>query len=99
MTAVQEIQPAIEKLTTLRDETNYSEMNGWLAESVPGAPGQIDDPGYAPLTNDPLIVTLHNTIDAQLAILQGGVTFTRQHPHLHVIEILDLARSINGVSS
>jgi hypothetical protein len=27
--------------------------------------------GYVPLTNDPLIVTLHRTIDAQLAILQA----------------------------
>ncbi|MEC5149195.1 hypothetical protein [Cryobacterium sp. GrIS_2_6] len=109
MTAVEEIQAAIEKLTSLRDECGYFEMNGWLAEEVPGASGAIDDPGYAPVTNDPLMVTLHRTIDAQLDILSDGLNalmnplpfffvngkdFSSNVYHFHI----ELARAINGTA-
>jgi hypothetical protein len=99
VSAVEEIESAISKLGRERDERDYHEVNGYLAEVVEGACGGIDDPGYAPLTNDELIVTLHRTIDAQLAILRVGVAFTRNHPHLHDGDILALARAINNTSA
>lgn len=111
MSAVEEIQAAIEKLTELRDERGYVEMNGWLAEIREGATGAIEDPGYEGLTNDPIIVTLHRTIDAQLAILEaavGEIFEWEQDPDVgykaeRMFKIaatgraaLDLARAING---
>ncbi len=75
MTAVEELQAAIDKLTGLRDATRYSEDSGWLVEDVPGAEGGPTDPGYAPLTNDPLIVTLHRTIGPQLALLNEALGY------------------------
>ena len=106
MTAVEEIQAAIVKLTALRDERGYVEMNGWLAEPREGATGAIDDPGYGGFTNDPLIVTLHRTVEAQLHILTGTVTlypsFVANGTEvlwLHAVERagdLALARAING---
>ena len=69
MTAVQEIQEAIDRLTELRKASPYVEMHGWLAEKRPSASGAIDDPGYDGITDDPLIVTLHRTIDVQLLTL------------------------------
>lgn len=108
MSAVEEIQAAIEKLTELRDERGYVEMNGWLAEIREGATGAIEDPGYEGLTNDPIIVTLHRTIDAQLAILEAAVghfpeRFMQVQDQREWLDkrpstrnALDLARAING---
>ena len=101
-TAVQEIQEAIESLTAMRNEREYQEMNGWLVETVEGASGAIYDPGYAPLTNDELIVTLFRTIDALLVTLQWGVDIykipNREHPTPLETRVLALARAINGES-
>ena len=106
MSAVKEIETAIAKLTELRDASNYSEFNGWLVEPVAGASGAIDDPGYAPLTQDDLIVTLHRTIDAQLTILNGTLRIRAEFVNagdeqrwLSAIERagdLALARAINN---
>ncbi len=73
MTPVERLQAAIEKLETLRSQTGYYESHGWLVENV--TVGFEYDPReeQAPLTNDDLIVTLHRTIDAQLAILREAL--------------------------
>jgi hypothetical protein len=105
MTALEEIQSAIVILTELRDERDYCEMNGWLAQTRLGASGAIDDPGYEGLTNDPLIVTLYRTIDAQLEILQEATDFYENSqkigmPDTEIFEYYGaayaLARAING---
>lgn len=100
MSAVEEMEAAIATLTSLRDEANYHEMNGWLAEVVEGASGAIDDPGYAPLTNDPIIVTLYRTIDAQLAMLREVVIASEVERNWETLvyteTALSLARAING---
>lgn len=74
MTPIERLQAAIEKLGTLRSQTGYYESHGWLVENV--TVGFEYDPReeQAPLTNDDLIVTLHRTIDAQLAILRRAVS-------------------------
>ena len=70
MTPAERLQAAIEKLETLRAQTGYYQSHGWLVENV--TVGFEYDPReeQAPLTNDELIVTLHRTIDAQLAWLR-----------------------------
>ena len=87
MTAVEEIEAAIANLAELRDSRDYAELDGWLVEPRLGASGAIDDPGYSPLTNDDLIVTLHRTIDAQLAILANGLKTATFHSR--IIDRLD----------
>ncbi len=82
MNAVEKLQAAIDKLEQSRDERGYVEVNGWLAEAVDdhtcgtGKDGYygLHEPGcgLSPVTNDELIVTLHRTIDVQLAILRSG---------------------------
>jgi hypothetical protein len=105
MIILEEIHTAIEKLTAERDERGYVEMNGWLAAERGGASGAIDDPGYEGITNDPLIVTLYRTIDAQLGILQEAATQltdtyggAQLGPEFYRTE-LALARAINGEAS
>ncbi len=76
MTPVVRLQAAIDKLEQLRAETRYIEVNGWIVEENPGDTSRYpleprDD--LFPITNDELIVTLHRTIDAQLAILREAV--------------------------
>ena len=112
MTAVEEIQAAIEKLTELRNLSNEGgNRREW--KSTPLSPliqaDVIDSFGdvvveraYAP--DAELIVTLHRTIDAQLALLKDGVKFTTVH--WGQVELrrdigkyaLALARAINGAS-
>lgn len=74
MTPVERLQAAIEKLEALRRERGYVEHNGWLAEEVPGDTLRYTFEDLSPVTNDELIVTLHRTIDAQLAILRHAIS-------------------------
>lgn len=101
-----EIGRAIEKLESLKAATTtWSVVNGWIAEDGGGSTyvgGMRVDDGREPLTNDPVLVTLYATLDAQLTILNET---RRQHlvwanavgryavdPDGHV---LALARAIN----
>jgi hypothetical protein len=109
MSDVEEIKSAIDKLTELRGADDYCEMNGWLAQTRLGASGAIDDPGYEGLTNDPLIVTLYRTIDAQIALLSHTVEIRANYVEQGLAANWDsaveragdlaLARAINGVTS
>ena len=103
MSAVEEIQAAIVKLTELRRLSNdwqfevtksdgHSYMGSLsIVESV--APEAID-----PVDAD-LIVTLHRTIDAQLVILRSAQEDYYQYggrpPHFFANDVA-LARAING---
>jgi hypothetical protein len=99
MSPVERLQAAIEKLERLRSERGYFEMNGWLVEDDPGdtdrslATVAAHEPDVAPITNDALIVTLHRTIDAQLAILRFAVDGMYDLP-----EFVALADAILGAS-
>ena len=83
MSAVDEIQAAIEKLTKLE--------KGWLIDG-----------------RNPLFVTLHRTIDAQLAILRRDVDMYEKFAQDRQVGVwrdaverggdLALARAINGVT-
>ncbi|HWK19790.1 MAG TPA: hypothetical protein VNR37_03345 [Microbacteriaceae bacterium] len=73
MTPAERLQAAIDKLERLKAESGYVEFNGWLAEPNPGDTVRShleprDD--LSPITNDPLLVTLHRTIDGQIGLLQ-----------------------------
>ena len=72
MTPVERLEAAIAKLERLRKSEPYHESNGWLAGLV--TVGTEHDPREEeePLTSSELIVTLHRTIDAQLAILKAA---------------------------
>ena len=84
MSAVEEIQAAIDKLTELE--------KGWLIDG-----------------RNPLFVTLHRTIDAQLTILRRDMDMHEKFTQNHQVGVwrdaveragdLALARAINGVSS
>ena len=68
MNAAGKIQAAIEKLE--KSVGVYEISNEWLTE-IDTDIKPPDDP-RVPLTNDPLIVMLYRTIDAQLAILRDA---------------------------
>lgn len=74
MTPVERLAKAAEKLERLRSERGYVEHGDWLAEPIVGDTARWPMEGpredLAPVTNDELIVMLHRTIDAQLAIIQ-----------------------------
>ena len=78
MTAVERLEAAIAKLERVRREHPYIEIHGWLVETYPGD----------------LMVTLHRTIDAQLAILRFAVDGLYDLP-----EFLMLADAILGDNS
>jgi hypothetical protein len=110
MNAAETIATAIEKLEGLRP--GYEVRGEWLVEVVGEhtcggygeASGWLHEPGcgYEPLTNDPIVVTLHRTIDAQLAILRMfGANLAllgdwEPHPDN---EIMALARAVLGGDS
>lgn len=79
MTPVERLQAAIDKLEAMRSERGYVEFNGWLAEEVPGdvVRDTLHSPreDLSPITNDELIVVLHRTIDAQLALLREALDY------------------------
>jgi hypothetical protein len=75
VSAVERLEAAIAKLEAMRDERQYTEQNGWLVEPNPDDRPSFDEPPepFMPITNDELIVVLHRTIDAQLAILRAAL--------------------------
>lgn len=103
MNEAEEITAAIAKLTGERERADYQEVNGWLVEVPEGSRStwtdRYDDP-RTPLTNDPVMVTLYRTIDAQLGLLATALEAAHDHEHsLSALEwrnILALARAING---
>jgi len=102
MSAVEEIQAAILTLTEYKAR-GYSVDNGWLIE-IDCTITPPDDP-RSPLTNDDYMVTLHRTIDAQLAILED-FAHRYQNAWAHWTpagpgagNTLALARAINGATA
>ena len=118
MGALDEIQAAIEKLTKLRDKSSQ----GWwtildngdrfIAEEDPDGDGAFEYIITEPVWfNNPvdadLIVALHRTIDAQLAILQGDMRMYADYQRAGWLDQwvsaveragdLALARAINGI--
>ena len=97
MSAVEEIQAAIETLTELRDTRRYSIENGWLIETDESL--YPEDPRI-PLTMDKYMLILHCTLDAQLAILKLALQVERSElPFRTVRPEVKLARSINGATA
>ena len=113
MTAVEEVQAAIEKLTKLKLNA-YRGAWKIVNKSMQGDHGLehekcdiqevangswTEDDGYQPallIEEAELIVTLHRTIDAQLNILRGEVTFCKVSGFSPSGNKVDLARAING---
>ena len=114
MSAVAEIQAAIDKLTKLRDEsTQPTDGNAWIQgrsthryESTgdvytgpdENTHGSADIVAYIQPEDAALIVTLHATIDAQMAILAAALKWKSGFfpGSIAYASALDLARSING---
>lgn len=114
MSAVEEIEAAVAKLTKLRDESVLGPWEGWkqynpLRGNLYGieARGAEVAKTYT-VADTELIETLHRTIDAQLKLLSGtlrlfaaAVDLGREREWLSAVERagdLDLARSINATS-
>ena len=94
MNAIEEIQAAIEKLTRQRDAATagvWVDYGGFIS----GRAGQWVS-GDSRSVDSALIVTLHRTIDAQLAILQLAITFAEITHNVYTDTCVDLARAING---
>lgn len=109
MNAAETIQAAIDKLTRLRDEANVAPWSLYFRSGKNAAHGGIDSPsGYVSSPslkagNADLIITLHATIDAQLAILQDSIDYrdTLARAGVEWVEkdnsaVLLLARAILG---
>lgn len=97
MSAVQELEAAIAVLEEFKAR-GYEVVNGWLVEIDDSIKG--DDP-RRPLTNDEYIVTLHRTIDAQLAMLRLEHQQAERYgwpanPFMERDAVLALARAILG---
>lgn len=115
VSAVEEIERAIAKLTEERKEADYGEINGWLYEmpdDTRGYRGGPDDDPRTPITNDPVIVTLYRTIDAQIAILEDLLVEAKEGDEVlrgsvHMDDFIGstsaaqaaLVRAINGPTS
>ena len=116
MNAVEEIQSAIDKLTTLKAECTPGR---WLVDAEDKCSIYYEDGGATilqpedwyprgdncPAENAELVVTLHRTIDAQLAILYEALDFATTSSAIGMpeTEILgyygtthEIARAING---
>ena len=100
MNTVERLQAAIEKLEALRTERGYVEDSGWLVEENPDDRGGFLEPPepFIPITNDELIVTLHRTIDAQLAILRHDYETCHRNDWTPDRYVLPLADAILGES-
>lgn len=117
MTPVERLQAAIEKLEHLKAastpgdwevDTNHPfsrDLVGLFSESVKAYAVKFDDDEQPARATVDLIVTLHRTINAQLAILQFGVkrlhavqTLTGLHVQAHEHEMA-LADAILGSDS
>ena len=91
---VEKIAAAIARLEEVR--SGYFVMNGWLCELVTTGiePNPTQEPN--PLTNDVFMVTLHETVSAQLAMLHDqydicSVPFAglRKIPDEHVLALAE----------
>jgi hypothetical protein len=106
MSAVEEIQAAIDKLTEMRGDS----AEWWVFEPDPNAIYQTTEDGREDHVLDTveesdrdLIVTLHRTIDAQLAILADTLNafsnpipaFIGYEEQIYHAQLM-LARAING---
>jgi len=110
MSTVDEIEAAIAKLTVLKMASRTGPLSvyhmDWRliivsADSHDGdAPILFDVSRTGTPADGELIVTLHRTIDAQLAILEAGIDFIRHTPgaQSHTGGAVDLARAINGTA-
>ena len=91
MTAAQEIQAAIDKLTTMRS------VDLMYPDKYEGDTDADFDAACK------LITTLHRTIDAQLAILNFIATSGHMYDDVELVEVyaeqFALARAINGVTA
>lgn len=101
MSAVEEVQAAIDKLTKLRDGSYTSpwEMEGRRLRSDGWILAEIAYPNTE--TTGALIVTLHAIIDEQLEVLEAakfnmGVDSRLGHTHATVAAAIRFARKING---
>ncbi|MBC7594557.1 MAG: hypothetical protein H7288_11570 [Kineosporiaceae bacterium] len=105
MSAVEEIQAAIEKLTA--SKPNLTACPEFQRKAVRHIARNCeiecectnDECGWDRYETSPALDMLVRTIDAQLVIMRGGIEFTRRHPDLHDEDILSLARAINGVTA
>ena len=96
MTAVEEVQAAIDKLTKLRSESKPGPWTDtWGSATVPAADDLAGEDAE-------LIIALHGTIDAQLAIFED-FAYRYRTAWAHWIpagpgagNTLALARAING---
>jgi len=115
MSALEEIEAAIEKLSALRGDTPWALAGGGEWINPIGITVAPDDGGVSPREAD-LIVTLHRTIDAQLRILKTAIADIVRWTDADsewgwepqdgptpkdsaFIAKLDLARAINGTAS
>jgi len=112
MSAVEEIQAAITKLTDLRTLAVSQPLSVYERDSLLVVVGEAEDDD-APILFDVsraggsadahMIVTLYRTIDAQLAILREVVTASTIEQNwvtlVYTETALALARAINGVSA
>jgi hypothetical protein len=105
VSAVEEIQAAIEKLTALRDRASLAPWNAWKQ----GRPGDRMTHGLEDARGDDLakslsaadaelIEALHRTIDAQLAILRDDYETCLKNRWIPDRFILSIARAINGAT-
>jgi len=98
VSAVDEIWDARATLEAFKAR-EYAVDNGWLIETDDTIT-YPDDP-RRPLTNDEYMVTLHNTIDAQIAILNLRLDYgdlPEGSGSRFAGIALALARAINGVT-
>ena len=113
MTAVQEIQAAIEKLTAVKvglgdvalssDGELFACCDDDTDENGNGFVSGLNLQGVdSDWEINDAIVTLHRTIDAQLGILRFVTRNVSSYPEDHLVELyaeeLALARAINGVT-
>jgi len=104
MNAAEEIQAAIDKLTALRDKSTpgpwFLTYESATHPRVWGAADEDAADHVATMARSPrdadLIVTLHRTISAQLAILRESMRFARADALFDDATELALARAING---
>lgn len=105
LTAAKKIEAAIEKLTELQGTTSRAEWSAWrMYRPTRGTVFGIEDGDVndIALTRTPqdaeLVEILHRTIDAQIAILSLGITFSAITSNKFTDAALVLASAINGVT-
>jgi hypothetical protein len=107
MSAVEEIEAAIAKLTELREKSLSGPWEAWkqynpLSGNIYGLEARDENVAkfYSPFEVE-LVEVLHRTIDAQIAILRGARLFKRHNvwsSTFYLEPCLALARAINGTT-